>query len=336
MSRSRQIKLQKVGVPILILLFLIFLPRTLAFQTNSEQLSVGILLDLLITIPVVYFVLIRKTAIPKFTVVYPFLLGLLVASYIIPLENQDLLSTIKLIAIPIIEIGIVSMIIYKMRSLTISLKGRSEADFYDKLLRSCQEVFPNRVGKLLATEIAVFYYLFAPARKQQKSETEYTYYQKSGIKTMVGVFLGLIAIETIVVHILVADWNEKVAWVLSFLGIYGMIQIIAVLRSMSHRPIAIDYEREVLILRYGFGCQTMLPFSNIKSISKNKKAFLDDKFHVCLSLFDLVDTNNLIIHLHKENILYKIYGIEKKYTSISLFVDERDDFFNSIEQQIVG
>ncbi len=331
MIKSLQLNHLKWGIPVLMLLFLIVLPRTMQFQTAPGELSIGILLDLLVTIPIIYYLLIRKTNIPKFTVVYPFLWGIGIAGFLIPVEHQTLLSNIKVIAIPLFEIGIVSLLLYKVWSLNKSFSKTEGHDFYDKLLIACQEVFPNRIGKILATEIAVIYYLFAPGKKQEKSALEFTYYKKSGILTILAVFLFLVAIETFVVHFVVSKWSVNVAWVLTFLGVYTMLQVLAIIRSMSKRSITINQKNSTLNLRYGFGSQTSIPLHTILKVEKTRSTS-NEKTNVCLSVFDLIDSNNVTIHLSEENTLQKIYGIEKKYTSISLFVDELDLFVEEVER----
>ncbi|MEM8902045.1 MAG: hypothetical protein AAGC85_28315, partial [Bacteroidota bacterium] len=54
--------------------------------------------------------------------------------------------------------------------------------------------------------------------------------------------------------------------------------------------------------------------------------------HISLSLFDVVDTHNLTIYLKEEASLQKIYGINKSFRSISLFVDEKEAFKAEIEE----
>jgi hypothetical protein len=330
----RKLKYLQLGLPVLIVLFLALIPRLNAFQNSPEEISIGLLLDFLITIPVLFYFLIRKTQIPKIAIIYSFIGGLLLASLIIPTEYQQLLSKVKFISIPLIEIGIVSMIIYKMSMLSNSLKRTTRGDFYDRLLIACNEVFPNRIGKVLASEIAVFYYLLVSKSKENKSDWEFTYFKKSGIKSILGSLLFLISIETIVVHLLISKWNLTVAWILSFIGIYTMIQVLSIMKSMSKRLISIDYESKNLKLRYGFGSQTQISFDSISNIEKTQKTFHNTKSHICLSLFDLLDSKNIVIYLKNENKLQRIYGIEKKYRSISIFVDERDVFVSKIEEII--
>jgi len=336
MNKVLPLNYLKLGFPFLILSFLVFLSTSNLFYEAQSQLSIAILLDLVITIPIVYYLIIRNSKIPNFTIVYSIVIGLVVAGYIIPEENQELLSKVKLFAIPAIEVGILSLLIYKIRNLRKTYTNINQnEDFYDRLLIACNAVFPGRVGKVLATEVAVFYYLFAGKQKKKSLTNGYTYFKKSGIRTTIGVFLMLILTETIIVHVLVEKWNPNVAWVLTFIGTYTMFQIISILISMSKRLINIDHESDTLILRYGFGCQTSIPFSMIDRIEKSKKSVSDLENYISLSLFDILDSNNLIIHLKGENILYKIYGIEKKYKSISLFVDDIDQFVSEVEKEIV-
>ena len=335
MNKEIQLNITALGMLFLIISFLVVLPFTDRFNSAPSELSLGILLDLLITIPVLYYLIIRKTKIPNFTTIHVFIIGVIIASLIIPIEHQELLTKVKHIAIPIIEFGVIGMVVYKMTSLRNAFQETSGNDFYDKLLIACQEIFPSRMGSLLATEIAVGYYLFSNPKKNINNELEFTYFKKSGIRTVLVVLLSLLIAETFVVHLLIAHWSPTLAWVISFLGVYTMLQIIAILRSMNKRLISINYETEELNLRYGFGCQTKIPFTSIKKIEKYHYQINNDKNHLSLSLFDLIDTNNLTIHLNDENTLNKIYGIDKKYRSISLFVDEKDRFVKKIEK-IIG
>lgn len=320
-------------IPIALISILALLPMTSAFEQAPSELSTGILLDLMMTLPIVYFLLIRKTKVPNFTVLYAYLLGILLASLILPVEHQGLLAKIKYISIPVIEISILGLVLRKVFSLRSKFKQTNGQDVYDRLVIACQEIFPSRLAHVLATEIAMFYYLFSFAPRPQYTAAEFTYFKKSGITLVIMVFLFLMVVETFVLHLLVAQWNTNVAWVLSILGIYAMLQIISVLRSMNRRPILIDEANKQLILRYGFGCQTIIPFDAIERIEQSSKT-VNDKQHTNLSLFDLLDATNLILYLNREQTMHKLYGLRKQYQSIALFVDEKQRFVEQLEQAL--
>ena len=335
MIKRLQLEHLKFGIPLLIILFLAILPKTSAFQSAPADMAVAILLDLLITVPVVYFLIIRKTKIPKFTVIYPFLIGVLVAGFIIPIEHQALLSKVKLIAVPLIEMGLVSVLIYKIVQLNKSFKRQpnNENDFYDNLLIACNEIFPGRVGRILATEISVFYYLFSTKKKAVIQENEFTYFKKNGIKTVLIVILFVLLIEAFAMHLLLAKWNETVAWVVTILSIYAMFQILSILKSLNKRLLSINHDAKMLHLRYGFASQTYIPFECIERIEKSTKT-LDNKEHVKLSAFDMLDAHNVIIYLNQTQLIHRIYGIQKQYKAIALFVDDKELFVRKIEEII--
>ena len=320
------------GLPILVILFLFALPRFIGLSNISEYLSIGILLDLLITVPLIYYLIIRKRNIPKFTLIYPFIIGILIASLIIPIEHQQLLSQIKTLAIPIIELGFLSMILYKISLLNKSFQHVKEVDFYNKLLIACNEIFPNRIGKILATEIAVFHFLCSFNKADVLREFQFSTYKKSGITTVIGVFVFLLVVEVFLMHILIAGWSNTLAWILSLIGIYTILQVIAIVRSLSKRPLAFDDEKKLLHLNYGFACYTSIPYDQISNIEISRRRPTNDKSHACLSIFNLLDSTNLVINLNTKNTLHKIYGINKSYKSISLFVDEREKFVEKIGQ----
>jgi len=171
-------------------------------------------------------------------------------------------------------------------------------------------------------------------QKATKKDYQYTYHKKSGIKMILSVFLVLIIIEIIVIHLLVSTWNSNVAWILTLVSLYAMFQVISIMKSMDKRHITINHEQSTLDINYGFACQTKIPFNQLLKIGKFNSRIRSSKSHVYLSVFDLIDANNITIELNKENILYKLYGIEKKYQSISFFIDEKDEFISRVTEVI--
>jgi hypothetical protein len=84
------------GTPLAMIAALVLLASLAFFTTHSNVLSLAITIDLLVTIPFIYFLGIRKTAIPKTTVVPFIILGVIICSFIVPLENQYYLNGFKI------------------------------------------------------------------------------------------------------------------------------------------------------------------------------------------------------------------------------------------------
>jgi len=262
MTKQLSSKVFIFGVPLLLLVILILLAKSFLLHSSPSTLSIAFTLDFLVTIPFLYFLLIRKTDVPKYTVVSLFIIGVIIASFVIPVEQQGFLNQVKMFAVPIVELGLFSFLAFQAWSIRKAMRNsnQKQGDFYDALTLACSKVMPGRVGKLLATEIGVIYYSFFANKVIAPNENECNYFKKNDIKTTLSVFLGLVIVETGIVHILVEKWNASAAWVLTFLGLYTCLQIFALLRSMNKRLISFDYEKEILNLKYGFFCQAEIPF----------------------------------------------------------------------------
>jgi len=330
----KKIKLEAIAFVITaaLLTFCILLSYSTQFANQQELLSRAITLDLLIVIPIVYFMLISRTQIPNYTVITVLIIGVIVGSFIIPKENQALLSSIKSIAIPIIEIAVISYLIYSVRKISkqLNAQGLKQNDFYDNLLVACAGSFPGKTGKLFATEIGIFYYLFIGKGKPPKKH-EFTYHKKSGTPLTINVFIVLIIIEIVVAHLLIANWNTTAAWIMSFLGAYTCLQVASLSRSIKQRYIQVNEETETLKLRYGSFAQVEIALDDIHKIEKSKKELPSKNGFIKLSPLDMLDTHNLIIHVNKAYDLEKIYGFKSSFQSIGIHVDEPDLFLNSLE-----
>lgn len=101
------------GIPLAILGFLVYVMQSTLFSGN-DMLSLAITLDLLLTIPLVYFLLIRKTSIPKTTIIPVMFIGLLVGTYCLPKDNQTYLVLFRNWILPLIELGILTYVISKV------------------------------------------------------------------------------------------------------------------------------------------------------------------------------------------------------------------------------
>ena len=85
------------GIPLFLILSVIVLANSSIFQLHPKELSIGITFDLILVIPAIYFLLIRKREIPKITTVPFFIAGIVIASFIIPKDFQFYLTQVDFI-----------------------------------------------------------------------------------------------------------------------------------------------------------------------------------------------------------------------------------------------
>ena len=319
------------GIPILMFAALGLIATSSLFRENAEALSIGITIDLLVCIPLVYFLLIRKTRIPKTTIIPVLILGLVVGKLILPGQHHFYLDLFKKWMLPFIELSVLGFVIYKVTRAVKSFKitDTGEKDFYDHLKDTCKDIIPGYFVIPVVTEIAVFYYGFVNWRKHELKENEFHYHKESGSVPLLAVIIFLIFVETIVLHILLALWNETIAWILTLLSIYSLIQIFGIMRSLSKRPAIIGKEK--LYLRYGIMKETEIDLNNIDSIEISDRDIELDADKAKLSLLGNLESHNLLLHLKNRSILNGPYGKTTSFKTLAFQIDDKVAFKNKIE-----
>lgn len=331
---NRTLNFQKnliiIGVPILMVGIMIILAKTSIFSLNPKSLSIGITIDLLFTVPLIYFLLIRKTNIPKTTILAFLILGMVVCSFILPPQNQYFLDFFKTWVFPIIELSIISYVIFNINKAIkrYKLKKNENVDFFTALKSTCYEILPKAVVIPVVTEIAVFYYGFVNWKKKKLRENEFSYHKESGTVPILITIIFLVIIETAIFHILLEKWSVTAAWILTFLSIYSGIQLFGFLKSMSRRPLVIENDR--LFLRYGIMNETTIDLETIDSIEISSIDIELNHETRKLSFLGEMESHNVIIRLKQENILYGFYGIKRKYRNLVLHVDDKNKFKDKI------
>ncbi len=318
------------GVPFSIIALMVYISRSPLFYANPNGLSIGITIDLVFTAPLVYFLLIRKTNIPKTTFVPFLVLTTTICTLILPPENHYYLNLFKRWVFPLIEIVLVSYIIFNVTKAVkhFNKNKHKKIDFFDALRNTCRELLPKRMVMPVVTEIAIFYYGFICWKKTILNENEFSYHKDSGTITLLIAIIFIVAIETMVLHTLLAKWNHLAAWILSFLSIYSGVQLFGFLKSMSKRPISI--EKDKLYLRYGIMSETTIELTNIDQIETWTKDIKLDENTRKLSFLGELESHNIIIRLKEENTLLGLYGIRRKYKNLVLHVDTKEEFINRI------
>ena len=198
--------------------------------TTEPSLGLAITIDLLLVIPLVYFLLIRKTAIPKTTVMPVLVLGLVIGTVWLPKNEQFYIELFKAWVLPVVEVIVVTFVVFKVRKVLKTYKRQKSDvfDFYIVLQNTCAEFLPKRLVMPFVTEVAVFYYSFVNWKSLKLNENEFTYHKDSGLRAVLCVFIFLILIETAALHILLVKWNVIVDWILFGLSFYTALQVLGV------------------------------------------------------------------------------------------------------------
>lgn len=333
MSISFKRTLAILAVPLILLLLSICLIKS-PNLLDKNGMSLALSIDLLLTIPLVYFLLIRKTKIPKTTVVAFVIIGLVIGSTIMPKENQSYLNLFKTWVLPLLELSILTYVIITIRKTRKKFKALqgSSPDFFQTLLSAISDILPQPLVRPFATEIAVFYYGFLHWKTPNLRENEFTYHRNSASQALMFAFLLVIAIETIALHLLLIQWSVVAAWILTCLSIYSGFQVFGFARSLSKRPITVNSNS--ISLRYGILSEVEIPIGNVASIKAYTAEIDKDSGIKTLSPLGELESHNLRIDLKKEMNLIGVYGIKKSFKSLVLHIDEPQTFLEFINLQI--
>ena len=316
----------RFGIPLLLIGLLVWLAKSSFFFSHPDRLAIAITFDLLISVPVIYFFLIRKSSIPKTSAILLVIAGMVAGSYVLPEENQFYLSLFKTWVFPVVEISILSFVIYKVSQAIRGYKTNQNpsSDFYTTLKITCYKILPGIAVIPVVTEIAVFYYGFIHWKKRRLRENEFTYHKNSGSIALLAAILFLVVVETAIFHLLLVKWSTLFAWILTLLSAYTGIQLFGFMRSMLKRPITIGNNH--LYLRYGIMTETIIDLKNIEAVEITSREIVINKETRTLSVLGTLETHSIILHLKNENILTSLYGIKRKYKKLAFYVDDKERF----------
>ena len=322
------------GVPVSIIFIVLFLAQSSFVPELTPEIATALTFDLVVTVPVVYFFLIRKKEIPKITIVPFFIAGLVISSIVLPSDNREFLNFVKLWFLPVVELTVLTVITVKVRRTILAFKREKghNLDFFATLKSATKEVLPANIHYILATEIAVFYYSLFAWKKRETSEKEFEYHKESGISAVLGVFIFLIFIETFAVHLLLQQWSVTAAWILTILSIYTGFQVFAILKSISRRPISL--EGDSLVLKYGIVSEATIPFDKIKSVHTPDKPIEFSGTTRHLSPFKEIDGHNVVVELEDTLTIVGFYGIKKQAKTLAFHVDEKERFVEILQSEL--
>lgn len=123
------------------------------------------------------------------------------------------------------------------------------------------------VANMAAAELGVWYYALFSWRKKPyvlPGESAFGYFGAGGYANMM---LGLalaFPIEIIAVHILISQWNNVVAIIVTALSLYAAVWLFGDARARAMRPVALGEEE--LRLECGIQMEAVIPLSDIDGV----------------------------------------------------------------------
>lgn len=304
------------------------------FAERPDLMAMASTIDLTLIIPLIYFLCIRRSSIPKVTVLPVFVLSMVLASQLIPSDYQQTLTYIQYL-VPLIELFVIGFIIYNVRKTVKAYdqekKGKKRQGFLETVSEATEKAYGEGVfANVFATEISVFHYAIIGWNSQIEAPKgeRFTYHKESGYFAFLGVVLFALVAETAIFHLLLMQWSNVAAWILTGLSIYSVFFVLGDFNAIRKRPMY--FREDGLMVRIGLRWRVFIPFSEVESVElripdKNKEEFAN---------FIVVGEANTLINLRSEVTAKGLYGFKKTFSKLALNMDDRQDFQRQLTEKI--
>ncbi|MCE7992044.1 MAG: hypothetical protein HEP71_08690 [Roseivirga sp.] len=312
-----------------------FIINSAAFAERPDLMAMASTIDLTLIIPLIYFLCIRKSSIPKITVLPVFILSMVLASQLIPNDYHQTLDYVKYL-IPVVELSIISLILFNLYKTFKAYdhekkEQKKRQGFLETVTESTVKAYgEGAFANAFATEISVFHYAIIgwnPQIEAPKGE-RFTYHKESGYFAFLGVILFALVAETAIFHLLLMQWSNTAAWILTALSIYSVFFVFGDFNAIRKRPMY--FTEDGLMVRIGLRWRVFIPFSEIDSVELR----IPDKDKEEFANFIVAGEANTVINLRSEVTAKGPYGFKKTFSTLALNMDDRQNFQQQLTQKI--
>jgi hypothetical protein len=284
--------------------------------SGRPAVGIGAAVDMAVTVPALYFLLIVRAGLQPAISLVPFcLIGLLRATYFAP-ELAFARTAISAGA----EIAILALIITRLHR---GLRASRTDDAVERLEDAAREIIPSsRIASVLASELAIGYYAFASWRRRSEvpaGASAFTLHRQSGVATLFGFLAGISVMEAALVHVVVARWSSLAAWLLTTISVYGAIWLVAVARSLVLRPVVIA--RGEIIVCAGLLWTIHIPLDACEIEPSGAR---------CDLRVPMLAQPNVQLRLSEPVTARGMYGITRRVSTIALGLDDPAEFSSAI------
>lgn len=333
LQKPTKIEFLAYGLPILIILSAIGIGLSPLLQKHPE-LAIGITYDLTLTAPLLFLVLAIKRNIPKIRAVPIFILGTVIASYILPVNDQYHLNLIRTYALPIVELTALAIMILNIIKVIKKFNSIQNNDFYYVAKKSGKELFgKSKFGSFLASEITMVYYALFSWKKRKVKENEFTNYKENGSIALSGAILMVVFIETFAFHSLLVKWSIITAWIFTITSLYTGLMIFAHIKALLKRPSILT--KQELILKNGLLADISINLNEIDKIEFCSKELKSEKSRISnLELPKESIGHTIALYFNTPQTIEKMYGFTEECDILLFHIDNKHRFLKLVEEAL--
>ncbi|GAB3890305.1 hypothetical protein [Spirosoma agri] len=320
-----------IGLALLTVFVEMAVVRSAAFSQRAGQLAPGVIFDLIVGIPLLFYLfVVRRFGLSIRSLLFV-LGGAMVVTMLILPRNQFHLIGLLRNGLLVVELTIAGYVLTQIRHILRHYRQLQaiNPDFVINMQASLDTVLGRTaLNRILVSELSVLRYsLFgwwAPVEKIE-ADSVFTTYRKSGqVALTVGIILvGLI--ETAGIHLLINRWNPTAAWIATLVGLYGLLFLVADLTASVKRPVLVRNDH--VLLRFGLRGQVYISKEHIKRVDS-----IRDKPTPSPETMNgtLLSTPNVLLTLWNLTEARGPLGSQRSVRRIALFVDDKDEFIDKL------
>ena len=284
------------------------------------RIAAGASVDLVLVVGLLYYwLLVRPGLRPLTGLVFVAVVGLLRASFLFP-EGMLVKAALAGCA----EAGLIAFV-----AVQIATTRKQASDSGDPLVtirNSVAAVIPFPAGaRAIATEfILVYYAMFGwRAKPHVPAGARAFFLRESSDKASLLATIALASVfEIVPVHLLVHRWSALAAWILTGIGLYGMVWLLGLSRALVLRPSLIGAES--VDIRYGLIAQMQVRRSEIAGVERVTSASEG------VIVLPRRSSPNLEISFHQPVKLDRLFG-SKNVSCIALCVEHEGEFARALD-----
>ncbi len=256
--------------------------------------------DLLVSIPAVYYWLMVRPRLQAPVTLIPIVLGgLLRASYLVPASGL-----LKMCVAVGCELGIAYFLVRRGRN--------------------------SRVARLLGWEFSILALALGSWGRRPdvaRGGIAFTMHRESGVAVLFSFLAGLSVIEAAGVHLIVLRWSHAATWALTAISIYGALLLVALARSFALYPIVVTPNS--ILIRAGLLWRVEITRANIARVRRANAPIPRKRDADYLAVTAMADPN-VMIELNGPVVAEGLYGRTKLVRRIGISADQASDLISAI------
>lgn len=303
----------------------------------AQILPLAVGLDMTLVLPILCMLMLYRNSKNKWRILVPIMLaGYMMSKLFLYANGIDEAKLLGYIISPFVIIFFTFTIHHLIQKYRVSKENQQvQKPVYDTLKERIEKKFPQLKNTgYLVHEISMYYYLFFGWKKRPYIDNNvpvFTYHRKSIMLVML-FFLGFVlTAEGFAVHLLVMQWSNIVAWIMSIGSLYVMLLFISDYRAMVLNPIIV--KNESIQVRYGLRAYIDIPISNVCKVSSSHTMEVPES-EKKESIAPAMDGPNLLIECIEPVEVVLMFGQKRTTTKVYLHIDEPSEFQKLINSSL--